>query len=147
MEIPEYVTVEEVKRVCSELNIRDWTGMKEPEVDAGEAGIILREVNVAGMNIDLDDFRMGLEVELEHGRRFHDANVTNNHPILTGKIVIAHLKESLDYYQRLEVAEIEGDVLKAVAAKDADRIRKLYAKLAGARRVLSQTESRLLSQA
>jgi len=36
-------------------------------------------------------------VELEHGTRFKDANVTNNHPLLTGKIVFAHLKESLYY--------------------------------------------------
>jgi hypothetical protein len=68
-------------------------------------------------------------VELEHGTRFQDANVTNNHPILTGKIVLAHLKETMDYYQRLDVAELEGDLLKAMAAKDltkaADKYRKL----------------------
>ena len=58
------------------------------------------------MKIDLEDFRQGLEVELEHGISFKDANITNNHPILTGKIVLAHLKESLDYYMRLEIAEI-----------------------------------------
>ncbi len=93
------------------------------------------------MNIDLEDFRIGLEVELEHGRRFKDANVTNNHPVLTGKIVLAHLKESLDYYKRLEVAELEGDLLKAVAAKNALKVRALYKKLAKARGILSKAET------
>jgi hypothetical protein len=44
-------------------------------------------------------------VELEHGTRYPEANVTNNHPILTGKIVLAHLKETLDYYQRLVMSK------------------------------------------
>jgi len=59
----------------------------------------MSEVNTEGMNIDAESFRRGLEVELEHGVRFRDANVTNNHPLLTGKIVLAHLKETLDYYK------------------------------------------------
>jgi hypothetical protein len=141
MELPEYVTAEEVKRVCGELNIRDWTTLKEAEVLPEEARIILAEVNVEGMNIDLQDFRKGLEVELEHGLRFTDANVTNNHPILTGKIVLAHLKESLDYYKRLEVAELEGDLLKGLVAKDSAKVAKLYKELAEAKLVLSQAES------
>ena len=64
----------------------------------------------------------GLEVELEHGLAFSDANVTNNHPILTGKIVLAHLKETLDYYARLRVAEIEGDMLKALNDKNSEKL-------------------------
>jgi len=141
MELPEYVTVEEVKRVCRELSIRDWTTLKKAEVLPEEAGIILAEVNIEDMNIDLDDFRKGLEVELEHGQRFKDANVTNNHPILTGKIVLAHLKESVDYYKRLEVAELEGDLLKALVAKDLAKVAKLYGELAEAKLALSQAES------
>ncbi|MGW8208992.1 MAG: DUF5661 family protein, partial [Syntrophobacteria bacterium] len=101
-------------------------------------------VNTQGMNIDIEDFRQGLEVELEHGIRFEDANVTNNHPILTGKIVLAHLKESLDYYKRLEVAEIEGDLLKAVDAGDSAKVQRLYEKLIRARLLLAQTESDIL---
>jgi hypothetical protein len=116
MKLPEYVTVEEVKRVCKELNIRDWSSMQEPEVLQEEAIKILSEVNIEGMDIPLDDFLRGLEVELEHGTIFKDANVTNNHPLLTGKIVLAHLKETMDYYKRLEVAELEGDLLKAIIA-------------------------------
>ncbi len=63
------------------------------------------------MKIDPREFATGLEVELEHGVRFKDADVTNNHPIITGMIVLAHLKESLDYYKLLDVAEAEGDLL------------------------------------
>ena len=59
------------------------------------------------MKIRLEDFQLGLEVEIEHGIRFPEANGNNNHPLLTGKIMLAHFKESLDYYPRLEVAEIE----------------------------------------
>jgi hypothetical protein len=118
MELPEYVTVEEVQRVCKALNIRDWTKVIDGKVLTEEAEVILKEVNTAGMKIPLEDFITGLEVELEHGTRFKDANVTNNHPLLTGKIVLAHLKETMDYYQRLDVAELEGDLLKAMTAKD-----------------------------
>jgi DNA-binding Xre family transcriptional regulator len=145
MELPEYVTVDEVKRVCRELNIRDWTTLREAKVLSEETKVILKEVNVEGMNIDLDDFCRGLEVELEHGLRFKDANVTNNHPILTGKIVLAHLKETLDYYKRLEVAELEGDLLKALVAKDLAKIEKLYKELSEAKRILSQAESEQLA--
>jgi len=140
MELPEYVTFEEVRRVCKELKIRDWTALTEPKVLPEEATVILAEVNIEGMSIDLDDFCKGLEVELEHGIRFKDANVTNNHPILTGKIVLAHLKESLDYYKLLEVAELEGDLLKALVANDASKIKALYKKLAKAKISLRQAE-------
>jgi len=138
MNIPEYVTVEEVKRVCKELNLRDWTALTEPVVLPEEATIILAEVNTKGMNIAVEDFRQGLEVELEHGTRFDDANVTNNHPILTGKIVLAHLKETLDYYKRIDVAEAEGDLLKAILAKDVAKIEAKYKKLIDAQGLLSQ---------
>ncbi len=140
MNLPDYITIEEVKRVCNELNITDWTQKKAPEVSLDEAKIILAEVNSEGMNIDLQDFCNGLEVELEHGLQFSDANVTNNHPVLTGLIVLAHLKESLDYYKLLEVAELEGDLLKAVARGDSENIKSYYKRLAEARIVLRQAE-------
>jgi len=144
MDIPEYVTPEEVSRVCKGLGIRDWSRLKNPRVTQKEAKIILSEVNTTGMKIPLEDFRVGLEVELEHGTRFPDANVTNNHPLLTGKIVLAHLKESMDYYRRLEVAEIEGDLLKAVARKDSSKMELYYKKLLKARLELVQTEIKAL---
>ena len=141
MKITQYVTVSEVKRVCKELGLRDWTKIKKPNVTAKEAGIILKVVNVKKMPIALEDFRMGLEVELEHGTMFDDANVTNNHPILTGMIVLAHMKETLDYYERLDIAEIEGDLLKAVLSKNIDKIHTKYKKLIKAQFALNKVVS------
>lgn len=138
MKVPQYVTVAEVKRVCKELGLRDWTKIKDPKVTAKEAQVILKVVNVKKMKIALEDFRIGLEVELEHGTMFDDANVTNNHPILTGMIVLAHMKETLDYYQRLDVAEIEGDLLKAVLSKKLDKIEAKYKKLIKAQGALNK---------
>ncbi|MBN2318955.1 MAG: hypothetical protein JXR49_07750 [Acidobacteria bacterium] len=144
MKVPQYITVEEVRSVCRELKIRDWTKLKEARVLPREAKTILALVNKSKMKIDLDDFRSGLEVELEHGCTFKDANVTNNHPILTGLIVMAHFKESLDYYKLLEVAELEGDLVKAVRAGNTSKIKKYYKKLSAARIVLSQAELKRL---
>jgi hypothetical protein len=141
MILPEYISVEEVKSVCKKLNIRDWTTLIENNVLPEEAKAILAEIDTGEMQISLDDFRLGLEIELEHGVRFPEANVTNNHPILTGQIVLAHFKESLDYYQRLEVAEIEGDLLKAVVNNNASKVEALYRKLIKAKMTLSQMES------
>ena len=89
MKLPEYISLNEVKRVCAELKIRDWTLLKKAEVLPEEAETILAELQTGEMKIALEDFQLGLEVELEHGIRFPEANVTNNHPILTGKIVLA----------------------------------------------------------
>ena len=144
MEIPVYVTVEEVQRVCSALKIRDWTTLTDARVPPEEARAILGEIDNDGLVIDPEAFARGLEVELEHGVRFKSANVTNNHPILTGKIVLAHLKETLDYYDRLEVAELEGDLLKAAVAGNAEKLLRLYKKLVQAKQVLSAAESKAL---
>jgi DNA-binding MurR/RpiR family transcriptional regulator len=86
MKLPEYVSKAEVKRVCEELGFRDWSALKEFAVTKKEAATILQIVNVKKMAIPVEEFRQGLEVELEHGTRYTDANVTNNHPILTGKL-------------------------------------------------------------
>jgi len=145
MKIPKYVTVEEVKRVCRELKISDWTQTKEPKVSLKEAKIILAQVHKGKMKIDPKDFQSGLEVELEHGMQFKDANVTNNHPLLTGLIVLAHFKESLDYYRLLEVAELEGDLLKAVVRGQAKKIKEYYARLAKARISLRKAELKRLA--
>jgi hypothetical protein len=145
MKLPDYITVEEVERVCKELNISDWTELKEPKVPTEEAQVILSEVNTEGMDIDLQEFCRGLEVELEHGMEFKDANVTNNHPIITSLIVLAHFKESLDYYKLLDVAELEGDLLKAVAKGDSSKVKEYYKRLAKAKIALSQKELDRLS--
>ena len=138
MKLPEYVTRAEVKRVCSEIGLRDWSKIEEPTVSGEEATLILKHANTGGMDIPLEPFRRGLEVELEHGTRFDDANVTNNHPILTGKIVIAHLKETMDYYERIDVAEIEGDLLKAILSRNMAKIEEKYRKLLEAQKLLNK---------
>lgn len=137
MNIPEYVSQDEVKRVCKELKLRDWSGISHPVVTEEEASVILRAVNIRQMNIAVDDFRQGLEVELEHGTRYEDANVTNNHPLLTGKIVLAHLKETRDYYKRILVAEIDGDLLKAIRSRDIGSIVSKYQELIEAQQALA----------
>lgn len=138
MKLPEYISKAEVKRVCKELGLRDWSILKEITITSKEANAILKAVNVKGMPIPLEVFKEGIEVELEHGIRFEDANVTNNHPVLTGKIVLAHLKETMDYYERLEVAEIEGDLLKAILAKNLKKIEEKYKKLIKAESLLNK---------
>ncbi len=57
---------------------------------------------------DIEQFRMGLDVELEHGSHDPETNVTDNDPALTGKIAWAHLKEIPDYYTRLDKMEKEA---------------------------------------
>jgi hypothetical protein len=126
MQLPEYITKAEVQRVCTELGIRDWTTLTKPEVTLDEARRIQAEIGGETAGLTPEQFRQGLEVELEHGITFPDANVTNNHPLLTGKIVLAHLKEMLDYYDRLNVAELEGDLLKATRAGSAEKVLHLY---------------------
>lgn len=56
---------------------------------------------------DVEPFRRGLDVELEHGTRDPETNVTGDEPLLTGTIALAHLRELPDYYTRL--AEMEGE--------------------------------------
>jgi uncharacterized protein YicC (UPF0701 family) len=138
MKLPEYVTTEEVKKVCKAIGLSDWSEKTAPTVSEEEASTILKIVNTKSMEIPLEDFRKGLEVELEHGTRFDDANVTNNHPILTGKIVIAHLKETMDYYRRIDVAEMEGDLLKAILSRNIEKIESKYKKLIEAQNELNQ---------
>jgi len=139
MKLPEYITADEVKRVCKEIGLRDWSKITDPAVSEEEASTIVNIVNTKGMNIPLETFRKGLEVELEHGTRFEDANVTNNHPILTGKIVIAHLKETMDYYERIDVAEMEGDLLKAILSRNIEKIESKFTKLIEAQNLLNES--------
>ncbi|HLE50737.1 MAG TPA: DUF5661 family protein [Anaerolineales bacterium] len=140
MQLPQYITPAEVQRVCHELGLRDWTELKEPAVLPEEAARIRVEVGGEALLVSEEAFRQGLEVELEHGTRFPDTNVTNNHPILTGRIVAAHLKESLDYYLRLAVAELEGDLLKAMRAGDFQKASTKYNLLVEARLKVARAE-------
>ena len=122
MKLPEYVPKDEVKRECKELGIRNWAALKKLVPSLEEAKIIRAAIGAAGIRIGIEAFRDGLEVELEHGTRYPDANVTNNHPVLTGKIVIAHLKEALDYYRRLKIMELGIDIQKALVAKNSSQL-------------------------
>lgn len=140
------VTKEVVSQACKSIGIRDWSTLKEIEITDDEASAILDEVRGEAFEVGLEGFRQGLQVELEHGTRFPDANITNNHPILTGQIVLAHLKESLLYYKRIAVAELEGDLLKATKARDADKIRSLYERIVLARLALDQAEVDFLKE-
>ena len=144
MKLPKYVSDEEVKEVCKRLGIRDWSRLKKPEVTLREGKAILKALGIRGMKIDPEQFREGLEVELEHGTTLRDVNVTNNHPLLTAKIVVAHMKETLDYYKRLDVAELEGDLLKAFSKRDLKKAASVYKRLISAKNLLSQSEAEAL---
>lgn len=77
-------TTDDAKRIGDQLGI-DWT------------------------RYDVDQFRMGLDVELEHGSHDPETDVTGNDPVTTGKIAYAHLKEFPDYYTRLAKMEREAE--------------------------------------
>lgn len=72
-----------------------------------EAKKIGDKLGIDWSKIDLEQFQMGLDVEMEHGARDPRTNVTNSDPILTGKIAWAHLNELSDYYTRLKKMEDE----------------------------------------
>lgn len=73
-----------------------------------EAKALGEQVGINFSQVDLEEFRIGLAVELEHGAHDPETNVTNDDPIITAKIAWAHLKELPDYYTRLEQME-EGN--------------------------------------
>ena len=79
-----HFTTEEAKRIGEALGI-DWS------------------------KFDVEQYRMGLDVELEHGLVDPHTNVTNDDPMMTGKIALAHLNEFPDYYTRLEETEREAE--------------------------------------
>jgi hypothetical protein len=74
--------------------------------EAKETG---EKLGIAWKEFGLEQFRMGMDVELEHGARDPKTNVTDDDPVLTGKIALAHLKEFPDYYTRLAKMEKEAD--------------------------------------
>jgi len=94
MEPKKRFSTEEAKKIGEALGI-DWK--------IGEA------LGIDWKNFDVEQFRMGLDVELEHGLRDPKTNVTNDDPIATGKIALAHLNEFSDYYTRHEKMEEEAE--------------------------------------
>ncbi len=84
MPAKKHFTIEQAKQIGEELGI-DWS------------------------KFDVEQFRMGMDVELEHGTVDPRTNVTNDDPLMTGKIALAHLNEFPDYYTRLEKMEKEAE--------------------------------------
>ena len=78
------------------------------KITAGEARTIGASLGLDWAQIDLEQFRRGLEIELEHGTRDPETDVTKDDMVLTGKIAWAHLKEIHDYYTRLDQLEAEA---------------------------------------
>jgi Protein of unknown function (DUF5661) len=73
-----------------------------------EAKTIGEALGVDWNKFDVEQFRMGLDVELEHGVRDLQTNVTHDNEVITAKIALAHLNEFPDYYTRLEKMEKEA---------------------------------------
>ncbi|TET14442.1 MAG: hypothetical protein E3J77_04625 [Actinobacteria bacterium] len=84
MTIKKHFTAEEAKKIGEELGI-DWS------------------------KFDVEQFRIGMDVELEHGKVDPNTNVSNDDPLTTGKIALAHLNEFPDYYDRLIKMEEEAE--------------------------------------
>lgn len=75
-----------------------------------QAKTIGEKLGIDWSKFDVEQFRMGMDVELEHGLHDPETNVTGDDPLVTGKIALAHLKEFPDYYTRLEKMEKEADL-------------------------------------
>ena len=76
---------------------------------AKEAKEIGEKLGIKWDRFNVEQFRAGLDVELEHGTRDPKTNVTNDDALMTGKIALAHLNEFPDYYTRLEKMEKEAE--------------------------------------
>lgn len=78
------------------------------EFTTEEARAIGEKIGIDFNIYDLEQFRMGLAIELEHGSHDPETDVTSDDELVTGKITWAHLKEIPDYYTRLEKMEREA---------------------------------------
>ena len=82
--------------------------MSKKYFTSGQAKTIGEQLGIRWDKFDVEQFRAGLGVELEHGTVHQTSNVTNDDPLLTGKIALAHLTEFPDYYTRLSKMEEEA---------------------------------------
>jgi hypothetical protein len=73
-----------------------------------QAKTIGEQLGITWDKFDLEQFRAGFGVELEHGTINQTTNVTNDDPLMTGRIALAHLTEFPDYYTRLAKLEEEA---------------------------------------
>jgi hypothetical protein len=78
------------------------------QISVEESRSVGKQLGIDWTQIDPEEFRRGIEVELEHGSHDPETNVTSDDLILTGKIAWAHLKEIRDYYTRLDRLEAEA---------------------------------------
>jgi len=78
---------------------------KKKRFTTGEARRIGKTLGIDWIKYNVEQFRMGLDVELEHGKIDPHTNVTDDDPVMTGKIALAHLNEFSDYYTRLDKME------------------------------------------
>jgi hypothetical protein len=76
---------------------------------SGQAKEIGEKLGIDWSKFDVEQFRSGLDVELEHGTIDPNTDVSNDDPLTTGKIALAHLNEYSDYYTRLEAMEKEAE--------------------------------------
>lgn len=78
-----------------------------------EANLVAEQLGIDWSKFDLEQFRQGMDIELEHGTVDSQTNVTNDDPLVTGKIALAHLNEIPDYYTRLDEMEAiaEGKIV------------------------------------
>ena len=83
--------------------------MSKKEFTSKEAKKIGEQLGIKWDKFDVDQFRRGMNVELEHGTADPKTDVTNDDPLIIGKIALAHLNEFSDYYDRLEKMEEEGE--------------------------------------
>ncbi|MFJ5718056.1 DUF5661 family protein [Neobacillus sp. NPDC093127] len=89
-------------------NNRSGTRAKSFSKEEAAAIALLLGIDFNKSKFDLDEFWMGVNTELEHGKISSQTNVTGDDPIITGKIALAHLNEFPDYYKRLKVLEEEA---------------------------------------
>ena len=83
--------------------------MTRKNITADEAKLIGKQLGIDWSRFDVEQFRMGMEVELEHGTIDLLTNVSNDDLLITGKIALAHLNEFPDYYTRLLKMEQEAE--------------------------------------
>lgn len=81
----------------------------KPQFTTEQARQIGETLGIDWSRFDVEQFRMGLNVELEHGLHDPSTDVTGSDPIITGKIALAHLNEFPDYYTRLAKMEREAE--------------------------------------
>ncbi len=83
--------------------------MSKKHFSEEQAKEIGEKIGIKWDKFDVEQFRRGMDVELEHGTVDPNTNVTDDDPLITGKIALAHLNEFPDYYTRLDKMEDEAE--------------------------------------